>query len=125
MAARLSWLRAGAGFLLAAGWHALAASSCSSSDDTGTAGPGLGATTGSGGDSSAGKGGKPGGGSGGGIIVPDTGGPDLDTDGDGIKDSQDGTGDDDGDGIPNYKDPINDGEPGAITLTKISTTFNS
>jgi hypothetical protein len=50
---------------------------------------------------------------------------DEDSDADGLPDLEEGLGDDDGDGMPNYVDPRNDGPARAITLTAISTTFNS
>lgn len=50
---------------------------------------------------------------------------DTDSDGDGIGDQDEGTGDVDGDGIPNNIDPTNSSAPGPITLTAVSTTFNS
>lgn len=90
--------------------------------------PGSGGSAGSGATGTGGgaaNGGWSNGGSGG-LIASDSGpGPDKDSDDDGIPDSVEGTGDSDGDGTPNHLDPINDGEPPAITLTPISTTFNS
>ena len=107
-----------------------------SADPAATAGPSLGgsggssASGGSGGSSaSGGSGGSSasggsGGGSGG-LVLPDGGPPDQDTDQDGVLDKDEGSGDSDGDGKPNISDPINDGAPPAITFTAISTTFNS
>lgn len=50
---------------------------------------------------------------------------DPDSDNDGVNDVDEGTGDVDGDGNPNYTDPTNSSAPGPITLTAVSTTFNS
>jgi hypothetical protein len=120
------------GFLVGAGVLALAG--CGGGDENGVAGPSVGgsasggasAAGGTGGSSaSGGTGGSSAAGGTGGISVPDAGPTDQDTDGDGMLDSEEGTDDDDGDGIPNYLDPINDGAPDPITLTAISTTFNS
>ncbi|MBI3201054.1 MAG: hypothetical protein HYZ29_05870 [Myxococcales bacterium] len=111
------------------------AAACSA-DPAATAGPSLGgssgtgatgATGGSGGSSASGGSGgsSASGGSGGGIVIPDAGPPDQDTDQDGVLDKDEGSGDSDGDGKPNINDPINDNAPPAITFTAISTTFNS
>jgi hypothetical protein len=50
---------------------------------------------------------------------------DLDADADGIADSVEGTDDLDSDGIPNFRDPRNDTPITPITLTAISTDFNT
>jgi hypothetical protein len=100
--------------------------SCSSSDG-GVASNGFGGSPsgGTGASNSGGTGAGVTGGSGGGLNI-DGGIPsDKDTDGDGMTDAEEGTGDVDGDGIPNYLDPINDGDPPAVQLISISTTFNS
>jgi hypothetical protein len=103
------------------------AASCSGDDEVAEprAANGSGGTaTGSGGGS---NGGNP---STGGTPTIDSGplpeaGPDknLDSDGDGIPDYIEGTGDLDGDGIPNHLDPINDGDPPPLTFTAISAEF--
>ena len=125
---RKGWLGLGLGFVCLV----LAVSACGASGGDDTAGPSLGGSSngGSGGKpSGGGSGGTSGssasGGTGGGVILPDAPPPDQDSDDDGMMDSQEGAGDDDGDGIPNKNDPINDGDPPTITLTGISTTFNS
>jgi hypothetical protein len=64
-------------------------------------------------------------------IPPDTDGDgapdwmDTDSDNDGITDEDEGTNDVDGDGVPDYQDPTNSSAPGPITLTAVSTPFNS
>ena len=50
---------------------------------------------------------------------------DTDSDADGLPDADEGLGDLDGDGVPDARDPINDIVPDPITLTPISTPFNS
>ena len=114
---RKGWLVLGVAFVSVV----LAISACGASGGDDTAGPSLGgkASGGSGGKVDGGgsggtsaSGGSGGGGTGGGVIIPDAPPPDQDSD-------------DDGDGKPNKNDPINDGDPPTITLTGISTTFNS
>jgi len=50
---------------------------------------------------------------------------DLDSDGDSLPDADEGSGDVDGDGIVDFRDPLNDGPITPITLTAISTEFNT
>lgn len=99
---------------------------CSSEDGGVAQNDPTGGTGGGGSGGSSATGGQSASGGSGGTITTDSGpDPNQDTDGDGIPDVDEGSGDADGDGKPNYDDPINDGEPSAITLTSISTTFNS